>query len=218
MSRLYVFADEAGDFAFKRGPNVPRFFIVCTVATRSCAASEPILELRRTLAWEQAPINQYFHCSEDAQAVRDRVFEVVRKQDFEIQATIMEKSKAQPQVRSTNQRFYKYGWFYHFGHALRSKLQAHNELQVTVASIGTKRGQRVFTHAVNDVITQYIHRDKWKTGFWPCSTDPLLQLTDYCTWAIQKKWERDDTRSYDLIKDRITYEYELWRHGNHHDY
>jgi len=50
----------------------------------------------------------YFHAAEDSQAVRDAVFNVIQQQDFEVQATIMEKSKAQPQVRRTKGVFYKY--------------------------------------------------------------------------------------------------------------
>lgn len=58
----------------------------------------------------------------------------------------------------------------------------------------------------------------WMTDFCPASADPCLQVADYCAWAIQRKWERDDPRSYDLISDRITYEYDLWSHGNTHHY
>jgi len=25
------------------------------------------------------------------------------------------------------------------------------------------------------------------------------KVADYCAWAIQRKWERDDLRSYELI-------------------
>ena len=32
------------------------------------------------------------------------------------EVTILEKSKAQPQTRSSEDVFYKYAWFYHFKH------------------------------------------------------------------------------------------------------
>ena len=43
----------------------------------------------------------------------------------------------------------------------------------------------------------------------PAGTDPCLIVADYCAWAIQKKWEHNNTLSYDLIKDRITFESDL---------
>lgn len=218
MSRLYIFADEAGDFAFKRGANVSKYFIVCTVTCRSCAPSEPILELRRQLAWEGHRLGDFFHAATDVQLVRNRMFDLICRHDFEIQATIMEKSKALPRIRPTNERFYKYGWYYHFTHGMKGHIHKNDEFLITAASIGTKKGQVVFTDAVNDVVKQTIRRQQWRTAFWPCATDPLLQLVDYCTWAIQRKWERGDARSYDLIKDRITYEYDLWAKGSVHQY
>src|SRR5271156_2186882 len=113
---------------------------------------------------------------------------------------------------------HKYGWFYHFKFGMRNHIGVHQELMITAASIGTKRSQTEFTDAVNDVVHQTIKRQQWATSFWPAHADPCLQLADYCTWAIQRKWERGDARSYDLIKSRITYEFELWKKGTTHYY
>jgi hypothetical protein len=75
------------------------------------------------------------------------------------------------------------------------------------------KSSKLFANAVNDVIQQHLDRSQWATSFCPCAADPCLQVADYCTWAIQRKWERNDARSYNLIKDRISYEYELWERG-----
>jgi hypothetical protein len=40
MARKFIFTDEAGDFAFKRGPNVPGYFIVCSVTLDTCEVGE----------------------------------------------------------------------------------------------------------------------------------------------------------------------------------
>ncbi len=218
MARGYIFSDEAGCFAFKRGPNISRYFIVCTVTMRSCEVGHALLDLRRSLIWQRAPLGDYFHATNDKQEVRDCVFEEIRKHKFRIQATIMEKSKAQPQTRISTERFYQYGWLYHFRHGLAKQLNVDDELQITAASIGTKKTQAVFTSAVNDVVQQHWPRDRWETFFCTAASDPCVQLADYCTWAIQRKWERGDTRSYDLIKDRISYEFDLWSKGAIHYY
>src|SRR5262245_37811922 len=116
MPRKFIFTDEAGDFAFKRGPNVPNYFIVCSVTLDTCDVGETLLKLRRQLAWEKAPIGDYFHAAEDKQVVRDRVFEAIRHERFRIDATILEKAKARPHVRASNETLYKYAWWYHFKH------------------------------------------------------------------------------------------------------
>jgi hypothetical protein len=184
----------------------------------SCGAGTNLLNLRRQLAWEGYPLGHHFHASEDRQVVRDQVFQTICKEDFKIYAQVLEKSKAQPQVRITNARFYKYGWLYLSEHALPKIIaDGATELLITTASIGTNKGQAVFTNAVNDVMQQVAAVD-WETFFCPAASDPCLQIVDYCTWAIQKKWERADTRSYDLIKDKVVYEYDLWGHGTKHHY
>lgn len=213
MHRLHVFADEAGNFDFKRGPNISSHFIVCTVVLPSCDAASDLLTLRRQLGWEQAPLKDYFHAAKDAQVIRDAVFDLIRKHDFTVQATIMEKCKAKPSIRPDEARFYKHGWFNHFKWGMPRVLRPATEVHVTAASVGTKKKQMTFTDAIRDVLKQTEGRRKVRFNVWPCGTDPCLQLADYCTWAIQRKWEHGDTRSYDLIKDRITYEYELFRKG-----
>jgi hypothetical protein len=112
MTRRFIFADEAGDFTFARGSNISRYFIVCTVIMDSCEIGAELLKLRRELAWNRTPLRDYFHASADKQEVRDAVYKLIREHNFTIQAEIMEKSKAQPQVRVTHERFYKYGWLY----------------------------------------------------------------------------------------------------------
>ena len=213
MARLYLFADEAGDFAFKRGPNIPNYFILGTVCLPSCDLGTELLALRRELAWQGLPIGEYFHASTDAQNVRDHVFDLLRRADFQIHATIMEKAKAQPQVRESKERFYQYGWLYHFRHSHKKYLSKDDELHITAASIGTKKGQKAFSSAVHDVANQVIGEKQWRASFWPAGTDPCLQVADYCVWAIQRKWERGDARAYDLIRDKIAHEYDLWGHG-----
>jgi hypothetical protein len=219
MARLFIFADEAGDFNFSSNPGASRYYIVCTIACASCdRLGAELLELRRELIWEQAPILEYFHCSEDKQEIRDRVFALLQRHDFSVQATIMEKSKAMPRVRPTNHRFYQYGWFYHFQYAAPKIIGGFDEMHITTASVGTHKGQRHFTAAVNDVVQQTVRGKRYRTNFCRAIADPCLQAADYCTWAIQKKWETGNVQSYDLIKDKINHESDMWSHGSTHYY
>jgi hypothetical protein len=131
----------------------------------------------------------------------------------------MEKSKAYPRVRVSNDVFYKYGWYYHFSHAAKKIVKNADELLVTAASIGTKRGQGVFSTAVNDVLQQVLRSShQHETNFCRSIADPCLQAADYCTWAVQKKWETGNTLSFDLIRDRIDHEVDMWGHGKVHQY
>lgn len=95
---------------------------------------------------------------------------------------------------------------------------ATDRLFVTAASLGTKRKRARFHSAIDEVVLQVSPCHSYRVAFWPMESDPCLQLADYCTWAIQRKWERDDTRSYDLIKDKIASEKDIWWVGPKHYY
>lgn len=178
-----------------------------------------LAKLRHDLIREKMPVGDCFHATTDAQAVRDRVFATLAECDFTFQATICEKSKAQPQVRINKARFYKYPWFYHFKHGVAGSLARNGgNLLVTAASIGTKKERQTYTGAIEDVVGQSARDIDWSVDFRPALADPCLQAADYCAWAIQRKWERGDERSLAIIDRKLTYQYELWRRGTTHYY
>jgi hypothetical protein len=214
MTNRYLFADESGDFTFTRAPNVSKYFILCTVTTSSLEVGAALHQLRHDLVWEkERGLGDYFHATSDTQAIRDRVFETALQHRWRVQATICEKAKARPQVRKTKARFYKYPWYYHLKHSLARHIKPTDRFLVTAASIGTKKERETFCNDLDDVMQQNLAPNCWAVDFRPARTDPCLQLADYCCWAISRKWERGDNRSFDLISDRITYEYELWKHS-----
>jgi len=220
MPDKLIFADEAGCFTFENKPGASRYFILCTVAMDDDALATALTKLRRELAWGGAELGDYFHACDDKQAVRDRVFDAILRHPFTIQATVMEKSKAQPKLRVTRSRFYQYGWYYHFRHGTHGLFEPQHEALITTACLGTKKERIAFEGAVHDVMRQTMRVKDWKTDFMPAAADYGLQVADYCAWAIQRKWESGgiDTRSYGLIADRITYEYDLFEKGKVHHY
>ena len=218
MSRSYVFSDEAGCFSFARNQRASKYFLVCTVAMESCAIGDKLQALRRDMVWRGLPVGEQFHATEDKQDVRDEVYNLLADSDLRVDVTILQKSKAQPQTRADKETFYKYAWYFHFKHVGPKILRNKTEVQITAAALGTKRGQAVYTSAVNDVLNQTVQRQQWRTCFPRSVADPCLQVADYCAWAIQRKWERNDHRSYDLISPKIFSEFDLWRNGSREYY
>ena len=214
--KKYVFADESGCFNFSRGPNISRFFILCSVSLDPGPITSDIMQLRRDLAWEGYRDNDCIHATSDPQPVRDSVFEVIQKHDFRIDATILEKSKAQPHIRPSDVRFYQHAWFYHFKYVAPRVFKTGDEAFVCAASIGAKKKAAAFRTAVNDTVGQSVSGVEWRTAFWPANSEPGLLVADYCCWAIQRKWERADARSYSLIENKIATEFDLWRLGAKH--
>lgn len=216
MAEIYIYGDESGDFEFSSKGS--RYFILTTVRLSDYAIGEDLLSLRRQLAWEGVDLHREFHATDDKQAVRDRVFDVVARHHFRIDSTILEKRKARPHVRQDEHRFYQTAWFYHMRHVVPRVSAQGDQLLVIAASIGTKAKRRAFSAGLRDVMDQVAVGRDFRMAFWPAAVDPCLQVADYCSWAIQRKWENQDTRSYDLIKDRIHSEYDLFRIGKTYYY
>ena len=37
----------------------------------------------------------------------------------------------------------------------------------------------------------------------PSSSNAWLQVADYCAWALARKWEQGDTRTYDVLRQNL---------------
>ncbi|MBR1146356.1 DUF3800 domain-containing protein [Bradyrhizobium sp. AUGA SZCCT0431] len=217
MPTRFVFADEAGCFTFKRQQGASRYFMLCTLTTDDCSLASDLLHIRRELCASGSDCDK-LHATEDKQATRDEVFKVLGKHSFRVDATILEKSKAQPQTRTTEPTFYQYAWYFHFKHVAPQILAQNTKLLITAAALGQNKTKAAFKQSLNNTAQQVALRSHWEVSFLESSKDPLLWAADYCAWAIQRKWERGDTKSYDLIKPAIKSEFDLWATGQTHYY
>lgn len=222
----YLFADESGNFDFRchienTGPT--RFFAVGTLLVEGDAhvraLRSDLLSLRDELVRRGANISGPFHCTEDDQAVRDAVFELLQGHDFTVDVTVLEKAKAQPHTRATDAHFYKYAWFYHFKHFARHYFRPDDDLMVMSAGLGTRRTKAAFRGAVEDVVRQCC---SWQVnkrfGHWEAAADPGLWAVDYALWAVMREVERGDARSRVLLDDKIASVYDLWKVGRKYYY
>lgn len=211
---LYIFLDEAGDLAFSEQGT--RYFIIGSITTERPFPVYPSLtELKYDLA-EQGTDLEYFHASENAQAVRDRVFAIIRQHldGIRIDTTIAEKRKTGPALQ-VPEKFYPRMLGYHLEFILRQYLLA-NYVRVLVYTdqIPVQRNREAIKKAIKQTLAkalpqgvafQVLHHDS-KSNF-------QLQVADYCTWAIYRKWVRQDERSYRLIASAVRSEFDIFRTG-----
>ena len=216
--RTYIYADESGNFDFSRNPGATRYFLLTTVVINDHSLEAELLELRRELAWEGVHIRRGFHAANDLQRVRNRVYEALRNCDIRIDATILEKRKAEPRLRQTDGDFYGFAWYQHLRQVLRETPMNSGETLITAASIGTNEMDANLQSAVQAVSSEECPNATVRATMWSAASAPNLQIADYCSWAIFRKWERFDTRSYDIIREKVVTEHDLFESGNAHYY
>ena len=217
--RKYIYADESGNFDFSLRPDASRMFVLTTALIEDHSIETDLLELRRDLAWGGLDLGfKGFHATNDTRYVRRRVFDVLSGHDFIVDATILEKRKADPEIRPTDSRFYQYAWFYHMRGVAPMTASGSDELMVAASSIGTGRRRREFFNAVKDVMEQTSRATINVPVMWPAESTPCLQVADYCSWAIFRKWEYADVSWYNSIRDKIRTEFDLFRMEKRHFY
>jgi hypothetical protein len=162
----FVFADEAGCFTFKRQKGASNYFLLCTIATDDCSLSNDLLTIRRNLAAANEPDRDKLHATSDSQVVRDQVFEALAAHEFRVDATILEKCKAQPQTRTSDAVFYRYAWWYHFKHVGPALLKDADKLFITAAALGTNKTRAAFKNALNNAIQQICLAKNGNVRFW----------------------------------------------------
>lgn len=208
-SLVHVFADESGNFDFSTHKGASKYLILTTVTTTSCDIATEVLDLRRSLAFEGIDLVQAFHATEDKQAVRDRVYPILARYPIRIDTTLIHKERVYVHLRDEF-RLYKTLWYYHLRHMVPRISKPGDSLLVVASSLGTRKQQAARRDDLEDVVTQVAPGRAGKAQMWPAAIEPCLQVADYACWAIQRKWETGDDRSYNLIKHNIQSEHLLF--------
>lgn len=223
---LFLFLDESGNLDFSlKGSRYWSLTAFCTF--HPSQDKEKFLDLLYSLA-DGGKGQEYFHATEDKQAVRDEVFKLIRDlgDGHEIHSVIAEKRKAAPSLyRATVEKkgrtipvrdetglyrvVCKALLKYVFG---CSRFERAEKVVAILSSLFTKDKHETIRKALSMELKGqakipfqiYFHENK---------SDLNCQLADYCGWAIARKWEQRDKRSYDLIRARVGNEFDIFSRG-----
>ena len=212
--RTYVYADESGNFDFSNGQSATQYFILASVAVHESdivAIESDLRQLRQKLAWQGYSLPKGFHASNDKQRVRNQFFDILCRHNFRVDATILEKRKATPCIRTSDERFYRFAWYAHLTRLAPSLSSLSDELLVTAASI-SKKFQTAFCTEIKVAERKMPANIAIRCDVADAAANPMLQVADYCAWALQRKWERQpsDTGSYTRISGNIATEFDLF--------
>ena len=209
---LYLFLDEAGNLDFSRSGT--RYFLLgCVTKERPFRAYQELTELKYDLIEEGINL-EYFHAAEDKQVTRNRVLAIIRRHldGVRVDALLVEKCKTSPALQLA-ERFYANM----LGQLLQSILARHplqefKEILVFTDRLPVQRKRSAVEKAVKTTLaaqlpagTRYrvLHHDS-KSNF-------DLQIADYCTWAVYRKWSIADLRSFDVIAPVVQMEWDFFQ-------
>jgi hypothetical protein len=224
MNTLYLFIDESGNFDFS--PNGTKFFVLTVLsATEPFEIGSPLLKLRYDLLPNYAcgprmEEHGYFHASEDIQDVRNHVFSIISKfnHPLRVDSVIAQKNKANPKLHRQPLEFYKI-----LAEALlkysfnRATWHVYDHVVVVFSSLFEKKKRGILKQAFKSLIKQHT-KVSYALYFHNSKFDLCNQAADYFGWAIYRKWESDDYRSYNIVQQLIKSEFDIFEKGDNKFY
>lgn len=201
---LYIFLDESGNLDFSR--NGTRYFSLTSITKeRPFPSAEDLLELKYDLVEKGLNI-EYFHASEDAQETRNHVFSIIQAglHGIRVDALIVEKGFVEPSRRN-EEKFYPEMLGLLLRHVLEEEcLEQFSEVIVFTDRIPVQRKRSAVEKATKMALASLLPKEaKYRVLHHESKSNLELQIADYLNWAIYRKWDRRNLRSYNLIQEAI---------------
>jgi len=216
---LYIFVDEGGNFDFSRG-GTSHFTLSCLSRERPFPDYSEFISLKYDLVEKGMDI-EYFHASEDKQAVRDLVFQIIQRNlvGMRVDALIVEKRKTAPLLREPSE-FYPRMLGYLLRYVLeRYRLKDYAEVIVFTDRIPVAQKRNAVEKAIKTTLSSMLPAaSRYRVLHHDSKSNFQLQIADYCNWAIYRKWDRGDLRSYNVIKAAVSSEFDIFRTGSTYYY
>lgn len=215
MAYLYVFVDEGGNYDFSN-KGTAYWVLTCLLATDIRPGVMELYALKHKFI-DLGTDLEYFHASEDRQAVRDELFAILARLDhIRVDSVVVEKRKAAPSIRPLNQ-FYpmmvKNLLQYPFDTRGLDITTFDKVLIFADRATATKRHQKVLKKALKGHLKPHLRGIPYEICMHASMSHPYLQLVDYANWAMYVKWERNETRPFDSIKHLVVSEFPIFAHG-----
>lgn len=218
----FIFFDESGNMEFS--PKSSKFVVVLAlnIVKSPEALMEVYWQLRHGLfinppsdtGTTKPYRNRRFHAAEDPQVVRNKVYNLITDylHLFSAHAIVLDKNEVFPFLKDEK---WLYEALYYF--SLRSIVK-HSGWLKSIENAQLLIDQTQESHLRKSTVggilkAKHEFHVPHRIGIHHVSslTHPFLQFADYFGWAIYKKHERDDLRSYDLISKAIDLERSVFK-------
>lgn len=210
---LFVYIDEGGNFDFS--PSGTKYYSLTCLATHhpEILCEELNNKRNRILSGQELSklgaeylenhLAMRFHASEDKQPVRDEVFNLIKKVQpgvIKSHSIIAQKNKANPSIRGQVEFYSKL-----VVPILKFALKGYESsvLIIFLDNSPVNKQKEALIKNIKQTISNEFPGKTYAIYCVPSESNHLLQVSDYINWAIFRKWEKGDDRSYVLIKDYL---------------
>ena len=203
MPTIHVSLDESGDFNFS--PSGSKYYVFATSWTYEPAPlARALTDLRFSLL-KQGQNIQAFHATEDKQQHRDEVVTVLRAHlNWRFAAIVVEKAKVNPTIRDPSHFYPKFAFMlltFVFRGCLRPGT---NDALIFTDALPLKARRDSVEKAIKKACRAELDPGiRFESYHHHRASNAWIQVADYCSWAIYRKWQHGDPRSYEQLRVRL---------------
>jgi len=187
-------------------------------------ANDPYFQVSSVIKKKERS-SYFFHAKDDLPEIRKLFFDFIKTVSFSFEAIVARKSIERFTTKHKDKEQYFYADI--LSHLLKNKLQKGEKLVLNIAEKGTSTKNQNLTLALEKAKERFIENQKRKNsdlavpGQMPLIKrsdiksaivfnetnpiqEPLLNIADYLCWALQRIFEKGETRYYDHVKEKIS--------------
>ena len=212
---IYIFVDEAGDMDFsEKGSKYYMFNFL--IKQRPFNLHEYIANYRYSLLERNLdPLNdsrlniEAFHACEDNQYIRNEIFNIIstfNADSVKAYSYILEKPKVEPTKRQEKDRFYIDNLNLAIQRLL-DKLKIDKNFIIITDRLPVQKNKSKQVGALKKGIKEYLKENSLNIRYdifhHSSASSVNLQIVDYISWAIFRKYERNQDIYYKKIEDYL---------------
>ena len=216
MAYCYVFVDESGNTDFSNSGT--EYWVLTSLITEDIYPGVmELYDLKHKLIDLGTDI-EFFHASEDRQAVRDEVFGVVKGLgNIRADSLIVHKRMTAPTVRPM-ERFYpemvEQLLKYPFDPRGIDIKKYEKVLFFFDRAASTKKQQKALVAGIKTYLAHHLAGIPYSICMHASASHHYLQIVDYLSWAMYVKWEKKELRPYGEVGHLFKSEFPIFRRGN----
>jgi len=202
LSTLHIAIDEAGNFAFSpKGSRVHVFGVAWTFDPEPLATE--ITRLRFSLLKRGIDL-QAFHASTDEQKNRNAFVQAIATiGKWKFAGLVVEKAKVNPSIRRP-EAFYPRFLCSLLSFVFRGSISANaSRLAIFTDTLPLERNRESVQKAIKTFCRSEMKGKPFEIFHHCDESNCWLQVADYCTWAFQRKWEMNDSRTYNQLNGQL---------------
>jgi len=240
--QYHRFLDEAGDTTFYGKGKVPIIGtngVSKTFILGMLKVKEPLEQVRQKVRDLQNEITSspyfhdipsvkkaiekhgyFLHAKNDLPEIRKMAFDLIQSIDCSFEAVVARKNYALYESKHNGKAAEFYADL--LSHLLKNKFQKYDKLVLNIA----ERSGSTSHNNLQSGLSKAVHRSSKRVKKEESSCDvvfnvqqptnePLLNIADYFCWAIQRVFERGETRFYDYISDQVSFVQDLYDFENY---